>query len=155
VNIFETIPLHWLIFGLFGFTILQTLVILRLMGQLEHKVARLEKIQAENLKENLDSITEKLLGRFQSLEILLTEFFSDMDAKLSRLEMRAFSEAARLRQNSSPLDRKHQVVTLAQRGLDSKGISQRLRLSRGEAELLLGLKEHYSAESENDDRTLQ
>lgn len=41
----------------------------------------------------------------------------------------------------SPIDKKHHIYSLARRGVPSKDISRRLKVSRGETELVLGLKQ--------------
>ncbi len=50
------------------------------------------------------------------------------------------------------LEKKHRVVSLAQMGFDSRDISRKLRLSRGETELLLGLSEHFASPENGHDR---
>ena len=156
MNMLNGIPMQWLILGLFGFMAFQTILTLKLMSKSNQEIDRSFQTLARRFKTSMDYTARNLISQVEQLEALQTESFKGVDAKLSRVEMRSLSDATRVKKaSSSPLDRKHQVVSLAQMGLDSKGISRRLRLSQGEAELLLGLKERYSAEIEDENRILQ
>lgn len=70
--------------------------------------------------------------------------------------VREESRAAYPRPEPEPvtrLDKRHQVYSLAQMGLDSRDISRKLRLPLGETELLLGIWENFNRAEKQHDRT--
>lgn len=44
-----------------------------------------------------------------------------------------------------PLERRHQVLTLARKGVSAEEISRRLNIPKGEAELILSLRKYVDA----------
>jgi len=154
MNFVAEIPIQWMVLCLLGFMVLQSLLTLRIVRKSNRNRAQAFKNLEKQVREGFDSTSRILCKRITELEKSQREFFRSVDTRLSRLEMRSLSDATRFRPSNSTLDRKHQVVSLAQMGLDVKKISRRLRMSQGETELLLGLKERYRAEREND-RALQ
>lgn len=51
------------------------------------------------------------------------------------------------------LDKRHQVYSLAQMGLDPRDISRKLRLPLGETELLLGIRQNFNRAENQHGRT--
>jgi phosphomevalonate kinase len=155
MELFNQIPSQWLILGLFGVIGLQTILMMKLFNKQNKKIDASFLTLERHIKARLNSAAENIYQELQHLASYQNESFQTIDEKLSRIEKRSFSDIAKsVRPSASPLDRKHQVVSLAQMGMDSKGISKRLRLSRGEAELLLSLKDRYSAENEDGNRAM-
>ncbi len=92
--------------------------------------------------------------RFQRLQRQLSRSAEDMlqmaelqvDAykrfsrHLAEVEDRLFHLAVPSADSPLPLGRRHQVVTLAKKGLGAEEIADRLKMPRGEAELILNLR---------------
>ncbi len=64
---------------------------------------------------------------------------------VSDIEERLIALAAGDTEAPRPVDRRHQVVTLSGRGLGTEEIARRLNIPRGEAELILNLKQYGAA----------
>jgi len=64
---------------------------------------------------------------------------------LNGIEERVLDLAAPSSDGPLPLERRHQVLTLARNGVDLDEISRRLNMPRGEAELILSLRKYMEA----------
>jgi hypothetical protein len=88
-------------------------------------------------------LAEELLHRVQHWEETQNEELARMRKLFSSRELRAPAPAADATPKPSGLDKKHYVVSLAQRGLGPMDISRRLKIYRGETELVLGLNKRF------------
>jgi hypothetical protein len=61
---------------------------------------------------------------------------------LNGIEERVLNLAVPSSDGPLPLERRHQVLTLARNGVDLEEISRRLNMPRGEAELILRLRKY-------------
>ena len=108
------------------------------------------------LKEIRELAESKLESRLGSLEKTHGERLRDLQVTLGRIGLGpAFSIEP---QDFRPtrLDKKHHVLSLAERGLTSGEISEKLGLRSGETELVLGLQRHFAKQGIDDEgRTLQ
>lgn len=96
-------------------------------------------------------LSQCLTGRTAELEGRFRGFIDAHQAQCDELGRQLREESARsgrIRAEHDPasrLDKKHQVLSLAQMGLAPRDISQKLRLPLGETELLLGIWENFNS----------
>jgi hypothetical protein len=89
--------------------------------------------------------------RFREFGDRQTEGFEELRTTLVGNRLQVHSRRSGLPEEAAVetrLEKKHRVISLAQMGFDSRDIARKLRLSRGETELLLGLSQRF-AYSEN------
>jgi len=88
--------------------------------------------------------------RFREFGDRQTEGLEELRATLVGNRFQVHSRMSGLPEEAAEnrLEKKHRVISLAQMGFDSRDIARKLRLSRGETELLLGLSQRF-AYSEN------
>lgn len=117
------------------------------------------RVLSARQRRGLDNLLQTLDGRIRrfsetersELEFLLQRLAEEqrqnLDALRNRLVENELRQQAGLTRSDclsgGRLDKRHQVMSLAQMGFDSRDISRKLRLSRGETELLLGLCERF------------
>lgn len=108
----------------------------------ERQLTRTVQLMEARIRRSIELERSQLEGRFQGLCGEQKAAFEQLQASLAEKELRS---RARLESpqfgTGSRLEKRHQVLALAQMGMDSRDISRKLRLSRGETELLLGLRE--------------
>ncbi len=110
-----------------------------------------------DLKEIREMAESKLEARLGSLEKTHAEKLKALQVTLGRIGL-GQAAPSNTSEDFLPtgLDKKHHVLSLAERGLTSGEISQKLGLRRGETELVLGLQRHFAEQGINDEgRTLQ
>ncbi|MFQ5738021.1 MAG: hypothetical protein ACE5JX_03335 [Acidobacteriota bacterium] len=73
------------------------------------------------------------------------ESVDELRRTVGRVGLRGLSRWESERIETSPLDRKHHVVSLAQQGLEPHDIARRLNMPRGETDLVLGLSKNFSS----------
>lgn len=104
-----------------------------LLQILETRIRHLSEAGKTELESGLQRLSEEQRQSVDSLKSRLVES-----------ELRRHTGMARTEVSSGGrLDKRHQVMSLAHMGFDSKDIARKLRLSRGETELLLGLCEQF------------
>jgi len=92
------------------------------------------------LKESGESEWGVVQARIKSFCEEQQEALDQLRLSLAETELRRRSGTIGQDSNSvARLDKRHQVLALAQMGFDSRDIAKKLRLSRGETELMLGL----------------
>lgn len=104
-----------------------------LLQTLDARIRRFGEAERSELVVHLRRLGEE---QRQSTEALKNHF---LESELRRYTGSTHSDCP----SGGRLDKRHQVMSLAQMGLDSRDISRKLRLSRGETELLLGLCERF------------
>jgi hypothetical protein len=108
-----------------------------LMWQLWRR--RFRALQAE-----VKSLSEDLL---QGIE-LQSEMYRIIRRGLHGVEERVLELSVPSSDAPLPLERRHQVLTLARRGISTDEIASRLNMPRGEAELILNLRRFADASEE-------
>jgi hypothetical protein len=94
------------------------------------------------------AMSGELDGRFSALAQEQKESMGEVRRLVGRMELRRISGNFSKTTRAFDLDKKHHVVSLAQRGLDAADISKKLKIYQGETELVLGLKD-YAANRES------
>jgi len=108
----------------------------------ERNLARLVHLMEARIRRSVELEKTQLESRFQALNTEQKEAFERLRAELAENELRIRTRADVPSSGiGNRLEKRHQVLVLAQMGMDSRDISRKLRLSRGETELLLGLRE--------------
>jgi len=106
------------------------------------------------LKRKLDSRIQKLeqdlqqvssaMSQMAEIQLRNHEMFSsniaDLEERLVELSVPSFDE-------NLPLERRHQVLSLARQGMSLEDIVQKLKAPVGEAELILNLRQYMGGES--------
>jgi hypothetical protein len=82
--------------------------------------------------------------RFSSLALEHKDSMTELRRLMGRMELRRLSGSFGKTTRAFDLDKKHHVVTLAQRGLNTADISKKLKIYQGETELVLGLKDYVT-----------
>ena len=107
------------------------------------------------------SLTRKMIRRIESVERDLRRI-SDAMSQMAELQMKTHQKFSAhfddmeerimelsipSQDPSLPLERRHQVLTLARQGVDLKDIVKRLKAPVGETELILNLRKYMGGES--------
>ena len=109
-----------------------------------------------DLKKNSERVESELKARFAFLESAQSESLRDISLAVGRIGLGQISSIESEDLQPTALDKKHHVLSLAERGLTSGQISRKLGLNKGETELVLGLKRYYSKQGTGDEgRTVQ
>ena len=109
-----------------------------------------------DLKENSEREKSELESRLASREKAQSESFRDIGLAVGRMGLGQVPSVESEELQPTGLDKKHYVLSLAERGLTSGEISRKLGLNKGETELVLGLKKYYSKQGTADEgRTVQ
>jgi hypothetical protein len=111
---------------------------------------RLISRQRKRTERRLQEVQERTERRLQVLEAELTlarqeqgERLQEMRSQITRLELRGTGTYDRFQKTTGVgLDKKHQVFSLARKGLGAEDISKQLNLYRGETELVLSLRRY-------------
>lgn len=127
----------WLTFALVG----QRRAAERTLEKVELRLNEMHRIRLAEIENRIEA-----LG--QSQRTAWEEYRRDLAGRGLRWSLRSTRSVEP--EGGSRLDKKHQVVSLAQKGLDSRDISRKLRLPLGETELLLGLWENFAASGTQD-----
>ena len=93
------------------------------------------------LERNLQQCYEAL---GQMVEIQMNEH-RRVNGNLNDIEERIWNLTAPETHSASPLDRKHQVLTLSGKGFGLEEITNRLKIPKGDAELILNLKKYFTS----------
>ncbi len=143
-----SIAIPYLLLGLF-FALLLVCISIR---RAQTKISRL----LADLKEIRELAESKLESRLGSLEKAHGEKLKALQVTLGRIGLGPASSNESQDFRPTGLDKKHHVLSLAERGLNSGEISQKLGLRKGETELVLGLQRHFAKQGVHDEgRTLQ
>lgn len=102
---------------------------------LDARVQRLER----DLRHISDAVSQMADAQIKS--------FQKHSAGLEGLEARIMELSVPSRDSSLPLERRHQVLTLARQGLPLEEIVKRLKAPIGEAEVILNLQKYMGAEN--------
>lgn len=102
----------------------------------------------QRVEQSLATRTAELEGRIQACLQIQQSLGEEM-----RRWLREESRTVYPRQEVTRLDKRHQVYSLAQMGLDSRDISRKLRLPLGETELLLGIRENFNSAEQQHGRS--
>jgi hypothetical protein len=97
--------------------------------------------RVRTLERELLSYSETMCQTAQNLR----EDCQKLKAQVSELEERILELAAPNSNPRLPLERRHQVLSLARNGATMEDIVKRLNLPQGEAELILNLKQYADA----------
>jgi hypothetical protein len=108
----------------------------------ERHLTREVQLMEARIRRSIELERNQFEARFQSLCCEQKGTLEQLQASLAEKELRSqwrleFPQSG----TGSRLEKRHQVLALAQMGMDSRDISRKLRLSQGETELLLGLRE--------------
>jgi hypothetical protein len=93
------------------------------------------------LKQELERISEDLL----QLVELQADMYGRMNHDLKDIEDKVLDLAVPSADAPLPLERRHQVLTLARKGIGLAEIARRLNIPKGEAELILSLRKYTDA----------
>ncbi len=116
---------------------------------------RLEARTTSELKRQQQSWQQTMTGlnrQIQLLESAQKNSMSEMRRVLGRMELRGLSSALSRQPAGFSLDKKHHVLTLAQKGMRTEEIADRLKMYQGETELVLGLKEYAASRGNGHER---
>ncbi len=105
----------------------------QLFQRMEARIRALGDKERAELEARLERFREEQHRSFESFRIRLAEGELRKQIGSTRADCASVGR----------LDKRHQVMSLAQMGFDSRDISRKLRLSRGETELLLGLCDRF------------
>jgi len=94
--------------------------------------------RTRSLNQEIRRISEDLL---QAVE-LQAEIYRRVCSNISDIEGKVVELSVPSSDGSLPLERRHQVLTLARKGLSAVEIARRLHMPKGEAELLLSLRKY-------------
>ncbi len=78
---------------------------------------------------------------------LQMEIYRRVSKDLSDIEERVLDLSVPSAEATPPLERRHQVLTLARKGVALDEIARRLHMPRGEAELILNLRKYIDAKA--------
>jgi len=123
-----------------------------LLANLHHrrKTARALRETQRELQSRLDRLEKELV----SAQNEQRERWSEVRKTIARLEFKSGGVSEHTQRSTTfGLDKRHQVCALARQGLAAEEISKKLKLYRGETELLLGLRKYGSGTEKNDART--
>jgi hypothetical protein len=107
-------------------------------------------ILQKKFMKRLEALERDLLG-FSDMMSQMTEIQmkiqKNFSANFEDLEERILELSVPSQDSDLPLERRHQVLTLARKGLGLKEITKRLKAPVGEAELVLNLSKYVGGES--------
>jgi hypothetical protein len=91
------------------------------------------------------------MGRFSEDLLQVVELQSDLYRRVSRglseVEEKVLELSVPSSETPLPLERRHQVLTLARKGVSVDEIASRLNMPKGEAELIMNLRKYASAKT--------
>lgn len=132
----------WIAVGSIGLALLVQLVFLGVcLGRSDRQTLEILKKARGDWSQTLQA----LHARISTLEESHASALAELQRELARVRLREASPESRAKPGGFNLDKKHHVVSLAQKGLDSEDISRRLRIYQGETELVLGLKQYLNS----------
>lgn len=99
---------------------------------------RFRRPRLDGIERQMKSLAEDVL---QMAELQM-EIFHRVTRDLAGLEERVLDLTVPSADPSLPLEKRHQVLTLARKGVELEEISRRLNIPRGEAELVMNLKRY-------------
>ena len=126
--------------GVVGGLLVQIVLFGLLHGYLSRRLFR-------NVRKGLQECTgavESLNSRMETLEKSHRDSLAQVKEHTRRLTAKPLPPSAPPDSRRFGIDKKHQVVSLAKKGLGSADISRRLRIYQGEADLVLGLREYMT-----------
>lgn len=95
------------------------------------------------LKQEMERFADDLL---QAVE-LQSELHRRISRGLSEVEGRILEWSAPSSETPPPLERRHQVLTLARKGISADEIARRLNLPKGETDLIMSLRKYMDAKA--------
>jgi HAMP domain-containing protein len=118
---------------------------LMLKRRLNQRIQELER-DLQQLSNAMSQMAELQLKNHE----VLSSNIADLEERLVELSIPSYDE-------NLPLEKRHQVLSLAQQGLPLEEIVQRVKAPVGEAELILNLREYMGGESspENNKRRVK
>lgn len=141
---------HWIVVIALTVSFLANLLLLGFfIGRSDRQAMRLVQVNQAAHAELLREI-ERLIT---SSDRAVGDRLEEIRRALGRMELREAPPPAAQpsphpeRPSYAGLDKKRHVFALARRGLDSTGIARRLNMYKGEADLVLGLRQFVSASS--------
>ena len=90
------------------------------------------------LKQELTRLSEDLL----QMADLQADLYHHVHRDLTKIEEKVLDMSVPSSDAPPPLERRHQVLTLARKGVALEEIARRLHIPRGEAELILSLRKY-------------
>jgi len=140
----------WLVLvGTLSFLLNSVACILAIVHQ-KRKADLLFRESQQGLRRRIHKLEEDA-AHFQREQ---SDLWSEIRNTIARLEFRSHGASERMQRHSMVgLDKKHQVCSLARKGLATEEISKKLNLYMGETELVLGLKNFGARTELNDART--
>jgi DNA-binding NarL/FixJ family response regulator len=96
-----------------------------------------------SLKQDVTRMSEDLL---QMAELQM-EIYRRVCRDLSDIEERVLDLSVPSAEAPPPLERRHQVLTLARKGVSLEEIARRLHIPKGEAELILNLRKYIDTKT--------
>lgn len=97
--------------------------------------------------QKLEQDLQKLSGAMSQMAELQLKDHELLSSNIEDLEERLVELSIPSHDENLPLERRHQVLSLAKQGLPLEEIVQRLKAPVGEAELILNLREYMGGES--------
>lgn len=150
--VLESIP-DWLRPGIvlvLAFNCLVFTVIAIALAVHRYKTVTLSK----TLHSKVDTQGRNLRHELEAVRTETGRQFSEVAQRIARLELRSLSRPYVREQHFSRLEKKHQVVALAERGFGIDVISKKLKLYPGETQLFLGLCKYFRDSERRNERTL-
>jgi len=120
--------------GYFGFT----LVLLVLTAAACLVPQSLWRRRHNSLRQEMTRLSEDLI----QLVELQAQVYKRIRDDINDLEGKVLDLAAPTSESPLPLQRRHQVLTLARKGIPVEEIARRLNMPKGEAELILSLRKY-------------
>ena len=105
----------------------------------------------EDFQETWQKSCRQREQKLEKLELAQNQGVLETQRNLRQFALHQLSGPAQPPARRFGVDAKHQVVGLAQKGLTPSEISQRLRMHKGETELVLGLSEYAVGKGDGDD----
>jgi hypothetical protein len=99
---------------------------------------RIEKLE-QDLQQISSAMSQMAEIQLKNHEMLSSNI-ADLEERMVELSIPSFDE-------SLPLEKRHQVLSLARQGMSLEGIVQKLKAPVGEAELILNLRRYTGGES--------
>ncbi len=112
-------------------------------GVLHWAVQRKYITRLKALERNLQEFSD-MMSQMTEIQLKIQKTFS---ANFEDLEERMLELSVPSQDCDLPLERRHQVLTLARKGMGLKDIAKRLKAPVGEAELVLNLSKYMGGQS--------
>ncbi len=101
------------------------------------------RLRLRSLRQEVTRLSEDLL----QMADLQTEIYHRVNRGLNEIEEKVLDLSVPSTDMPLPLERRHQVLTLARKGVSVDEIARRLSMPRGEAVLILSLRKYSEAKA--------